>query len=258
MAIYVDYDNLYKRLKSYNIHPVRDLNFFQKLTEKFRNSGHDVIKFISFANFEDSDFEAVDQTKIHNFGVDVRHCSLDGKSSTDIEMTVEMMRDLYKDARIEAFVIISNDRDYIPVVKSIKAEGKITYTLTTKNGVSSIVNVFSDYHQFLEDLFDIFIDISAFDEKDILSQKAFDVSSFFYKSKFWERFRESGSPVTLRGYAIQLKRTFRDSQSNIEHYFHHAHILKYIEIVEIEGVKYLRGGSRIHEFISEDDKSVAL
>lgn len=244
VAIYVDYENLYKRLKDYELHPVRNLNFFKVVSDKFKESGHNVVKFISFANFEDSDFEAIDQTKIHNFGVDVRHCSLDGKSSTDSEMTVEILRDLYKDEKIEVFVIISNDRDYIPVVKAIKSEGKTTYTLTTKKGTNPIVNVFSDYHQYIEDLFQIQQPIEQIKQTvtELMLQKAKDVSSFLYNSNIYKSSIKKGELISLKGYSSQLKKLWKESQTDIENYFNHAHDLGYIEIYEKDKTKYLKEG----------------
>jgi len=73
LAIYTDYENLYKRLREYSTHPIYDLNFSKVINNFFIQHEMDIIKFVAFSNFEDNDFSVADQTEIHTFGVDVRH-----------------------------------------------------------------------------------------------------------------------------------------------------------------------------------------
>lgn len=269
VAIYVDYDNLFKRLKEYNLHPIEDLNFFGGLKERFKQLNHNIIRYIAFANFEYDDFNIYDQTKIRNFGVDVKHCNIDGKGSADIELVVEVMNDLYRFKQIDMFVIVSNDRDFIPLIRAIKLEGKMTYSITTKNGFNPVVNVFTDFHQFIEDMFSLDHEFKL-DEFGIglkseeltpeIIKKAAAVTDMFYTSKVRKRLLENNERVSLRGYAMQINKYIwkRESLQKIEKYFHAAHTLKYIELYEQNGELCIRDGINIEEAVRQNDYKKAV
>lgn len=263
VAIYIDYENLFKRLKRYNVHPIRDIDFFNFIASEFRRSNCNILKFVVFANFEDSDFSIKDQTLIHNFGVEVKHSSIDGKSSSDKELLVEAMKDLYKKPLIDVFVIVSNDRDYIPLYQAIKLESKKTYVLSTKNGINDVVGVFADYHQYIEELFDFGARGLAVTESENkigvekqiseeMDKKARDVASFFYQSDFWNNYKNHSKYVGLNGYAQQLVRIMtHESRNDIIYYFNIAHTQEYITIYEGENkVLCLKDGNKMQEFFA--------
>lgn len=235
VAIYTDYENLYKRLREYGPHPIYDLNFFKVINNFFEQHEMDIIKFVAFSNFEDKDFSVADQTEIHTFGVDVRHCSIAGKSSTDVELVIECMHDLYTIDKIDIFVIISNDRDYVPLLQKIKQRCKTVYTLSTKNGINNVVNVFSDFHLYIEDLFNIDSKDTESEKKDnTLDQKAREAAFLLYTSDLWkDYFAERGQEVTLRGYCLILNRHVwkRETVEKIERYFQRANELSYVKLV---------------------------
>ncbi|MGN7270110.1 NYN domain-containing protein [Bacillus licheniformis] len=247
VAIYTDYENLYKRLREYRIHPIYDLNFFKVINNFFIQHEMDIIKFVAFSNFEDSDFSVADQTEIHTFGVDVRHCSIDGKSSTDVELVIECMHDLYTIDQIDIFVIISNDRDYVPLLQKIKQKCKTVYTLSTKNGINNVVNVFSDFHLYIEDLFNITDnDTDNKEQDDSLDQKAREVAQLLYTSDLWKDFMEHGRLVGLKGYSVSLNRHVwkREPVEKIERYFQRAAELSYVKLVNKSGKTYFEKGEK--------------
>ncbi len=55
------------------------------------------------------------------------------KNSTDMRLTVEIMRDLLTNPSIDIFIIASADSDYIPVMKEVKEKGKEVVILTQSN-----------------------------------------------------------------------------------------------------------------------------
>lgn len=55
------------------------------------------------------------------------------KNSTDMALTVEIMRDLLTNPSIDLFIIASADSDYIPVMKEVKEKGKEVIILTQNN-----------------------------------------------------------------------------------------------------------------------------
>lgn len=152
-AIYVDYENVLMRLREYNLHPVNDLDLFKNIAEEIRGFGINIVKYIAYANFDDFDLKKTDQSKIQSFGVDTRHTSRLGKSSSDIDLIVDALYDLYKNSNIHLFIIMSNDKDYIPLLKAIRLENKTTLLISTRNGFNESIKIFANYHVYIENIF---------------------------------------------------------------------------------------------------------
>jgi uncharacterized LabA/DUF88 family protein len=252
VAVYVDYENIYKRLKDYSLHPIRDLNFFEVLSKKLKEANLNIIKFVSFSNFEDSDFSVYDQTLIRNYGVDVRHCSVDSKSSTDTELIIEVISDVYKNPQVDMFVLVSNDRDYVPLLQAIKLNSKKTYSLSTKNGFNEVVNVFADHHQYIEDLFQL-EEEQENDEYPLADEsirKAKQVADMLYTSSLWSKYEDKGEKVTLKGYVSIIHKFIwkKESKADIEKYFRIANGLEYVLIDDDGGSQlFLLEGKKRNE-----------
>ncbi|WP_170292129.1 NYN domain-containing protein [Heliobacterium mobile] len=261
VAIYVDCDNLYRRLEEYGLDPISDLNFFQKISEMFKEN-YNIIKYTAFANFDNTKMGLTVHNVIYNYGVYVKHCSIDGKGSTDMEIVIEAITDLFRNPNIDYFVIISNDRDYIPLFRVIKAENKRSYVISTKNGFNEVVNVFADHHQYLEDLFEIELlrelnngeDTVQIDEN--LMEKYKKIASLFYDSRMYKSYKENGNTVGLNGYLQAIRKTWKDKNDTyqlIRKYLYAASKLEYILIKKDEnGNEYIYEGRKMSEFVSED------
>ncbi|KAL9645464.1 hypothetical protein ABK040_002660 [Willaertia magna] len=65
------------------------------------------------------------------------------KNSTDITLTIEVIRDLERKKGLDVFIIGSSDSDYVPVVKAIREEGKECWILpsATNEPPSSLITV---------------------------------------------------------------------------------------------------------------------
>ncbi|MEH7393392.1 NYN domain-containing protein [Bacillus sp. JJ1474] len=256
VAIYVDYDNLFKRLKELGCPPVYDVNFFVELKKKFEAVNYNVIKFCAFADFTDKELSIKEQTDIHSFGVEVFHCSINNKNSTDAEMTIRIMKDLYEINNIDVFVIVTNDRDFVPLIRAVKEKSKITYSLTTKTGINPVINVFSDYHQYLEDIFDLNnvhkVEEVKFEIDEItaeLGEKAKMVSEKFYNSGAFKNLKTKSVWVSLSSYSRDLSKigALQTTKSDVIKYFQIANILEFVELYEHENQLYIREGKKYQE-----------
>lgn len=258
VAIYVDCDNLYRRLDAMGYHPVSDLKFFERLKDFFQVAGYNVIRYSAFADFTGKGFSIDDQTEIHSYGLEVYHCNIDKKNTTDAELMINAMKDLYEKPSIDVFVLVSNDRDYVPLIRAIKEKSKKTYALTTEKGTNKVVNIFTDYHQHIEELFGIKslneLLISGIEKPSMSEDKekmAGDVAEKFYSSELYKKYKINGSRVTLNGYADLLSRMkgFKYSKGDIIEFFRVAHELKFVELYEKDNEMCIREGEEFKHFL---------
>ncbi|MFD1030562.1 NYN domain-containing protein [Metaplanococcus flavidus] len=151
--VYVDYDNLSMRLASYG-ETIESLDFFRKISNKFTENGLYISEIVSFGNFEtDNPMIHYTQSYLNTQGISSRHCSNATKNAGDLEMTVEGVKDLYTNKTIDVFVIISNDRDFIPLIKSIKSQNKVAIVICTKRGINKMLAEYANLVYYIEDLF---------------------------------------------------------------------------------------------------------
>ena len=243
-AVYVDHENIFELLKQYGKDPL-EINFFPVILNKLKEEHKlNVIDFIIYGNFEKGPLNAKYQTILQGLGLETRHSSNNGKNSSDLEMTVDALRTLYKNPVIDVFVIISSDRDIIPLIKAIKYENKIAYVLSTKTGFNQIVIKYADHHEYIEDIFDLKEKISAGMEADNLQtanfglikidegdiENAKEVSKLFYNSYIWKNHGIQGEPISLNGYVNIISKAVNRFPNRIIEDFKLAHQLKYITI----------------------------
>jgi uncharacterized LabA/DUF88 family protein len=262
---YVDYENILELLKTYGKNPL-EIDFFRVILGRLTIAGLKVIDFIVYGNFEKT-VSSNDQTFLRSIGLQTRHACNDGKNSGDLELTVDALRDLYKNANISIFVIISSNRDIIPLLKAIKYENKLSYVYSTRNGFNQTIAKYADFHEYLEDIFaltpadqvtinsDEIDSLSSIDPATVSPEKirrAKEVCQYFYTSHIWTKSSILGVPVTLKGYAgVVAKAVQRPVEETLED-FKLAYSLKYIDLYK-ESAKGLciRAGER-----SEDIKAL--
>jgi uncharacterized LabA/DUF88 family protein len=247
--VYVDYENIFELLKKYGVSP-GEINFFPVVLDKFRNVYKlNVIECVVYCNFEKKPFQGREQTVLQNLGLQTRHAASNGKNCSDLMLTVDALSTLYKNPNINVFVIVSSDRDMIPLLKTIKYENKVTYILSTRYGFNPVVSEHADYHEYIEDMFnltlnpfvnqeepelDIVFRGRIFNPEEARIEDAQEVSKLLYSSNIWKKSETDGNPVTLKGYLqILLKKVGRAS-AQIEKDFALAHQLKYITIYKDE------------------------
>ena len=243
--VYVDFENIYTILKKSGKDPL-EMGFFEVIRRKMEAEGMDIIDFIVYGSFEQTPLNKY-QTVLRKMGLATRHSSNNGKNCSDMELTVDVLRDLYKNKNIEVFVIISSDRDIIPLLKSISSENKISYVFSTKSSFNPVVMKFTSCHEYLEDLFDlgepeapatvnldlietVVVDPLTIDPEKI--ERAREVANYFYKSKIWRKSLIDGSPVRLKGYLEVITWVLKRTANELLEDFRLGHTLKYITLYE--------------------------
>jgi uncharacterized LabA/DUF88 family protein len=256
--VYVDYQNIFDLLKSYGTDP-QEINFFRVIQDNLKQSGLNVIDFIAYGDFEKNPESAKEQTYLRHIGFQTRHSANHGKNSSDLELTVDALRILYKNPNIHTFVFISCERDLFPLLKAIKYENKYSYVLTTKTGFNRIIAEYADYHEYVEDVFNLTTkeldaiktpassvpawDFSSTDINEAAIARAREVSEHFYRSNIWKKHTLLAEPVNLQGYINVISKIVHRTPDEILNDFKVAHYLKYVTLYSQSQQLYIKQGS---------------
>ena len=254
--VYVDYENITNQLKKYGVIPTQ-INFFEKIREHLENFGFNIIDFLVYANFDDGEFtKGKCQTELQALGLQTRHTSNKGKNAGDLELTVDSLNVLYKNEFADVFVIISCDRDFIPLIKAIKSENKISYVISTKIGFNNIVATYADAHEYIENIFDEYIHIESnnesieYDEeslKDDLSN-IIRICDFFYKS---DLYKNNVDQIRYNSFSANVSKALGIKTAEVKHLLKEADKLKYISLYEGDRkILCLRDGEKKNEIIA--------
>lgn len=155
VAIYIDYENIYKTLLNQRKNLLR-LGFFEKIHTWCRNKGLRIVKIIAYCNFDNRDLmESRHQTRLQEYGVNTVHTSNRGKNYADIQITIDALNDMYINDNIDEFIIMSNDKDMSPLLNTIKLnKRKVTLLTVGQNFDFALCNV-PDEHITLSDILNI-------------------------------------------------------------------------------------------------------
>jgi uncharacterized LabA/DUF88 family protein len=243
--VYVDYENILELLKGYYHKDPLEIDFFRVLQNRLAEAGFKVVDVIVYGNFEKKTANGNPQTFLRAMGLQTRHASNNGKNSGDLELTVDALKDLYKNPNIDIFVIISSDRDIIPLLKAIKYENKLSYVFSTQNGFNQIVAKYADLHEYLEDVFGLTLPepppanddqtgLLAYIDPDTINllqvRRAREVAKYFYQSHIWTRSSLLGKPISLYGYLDVITKVVHRSPDEILDDFKLAHNMKFITL----------------------------
>lgn len=243
-CVYVDYENVTKQLKSYGVTPA-GINFFQEIRSHLERMNLNIVDFCVYANYDDGEFtKGRCQTELQALGLQTRHTSNKGKNAGDLEMTVDALRVLYKNDYIEAFVIISCDRDFIPLIKAIKSENKIAYVISTQVGFNSIVATYADAHEYIEKIFKSEIDkskianevvVKSLENETIDFRSIQKICKLFYGSNAYTNLRDGKSAeIILSKYSTNISRMLKITPKEVKELFNKASELEYICIYKNE------------------------
>lgn len=266
-VVYVDYENIVELLRQSGNDPF-EIDFFRVIQGRLRAANLNIIDFIVYSNFEKSRPRASwndrQQTYIRTLGLQTRQASNNGKNSGDLELTVDALRVLYKTPSIHVFVIISSDRDMIPLLKAIKYENKFSYVISTRLGFNQVVAEYADTHEYIEDIFQITaapgttgvteidpLDLGVSFDPDTVTEdeinRAREVACYLYSSRIWKRASQISEPVSLTGYLTVIGRVINRFPADLLNDFKRAHCLKYVTIYQDQSKLYLRQGERKDE-----------
>jgi uncharacterized LabA/DUF88 family protein len=243
---YIDFENISELLKKSGHDPL-EMNFFKVIPEKLKEAGLNIIDIIVFGNFEKNTLNGKQQTILRALGLQTRQASNNGKNSSDLELMANALRDLFRNPNIDVFVIVSSDRDIIPLLKEIRYENKHSFIITTRNGFNPTVIKYADSHEYIEDIFKLTPPDEAIVDQDAVTElikidpatvglakvrRAREVARYFYKSHIWTQASILGKPVHLKGYLDVIIRAVKRSSDDILNDFKLAHCLKYITIYQ--------------------------
>lgn len=259
--VYVDYENISELIKCYGKNAM-EINFFPVTQKLIRSLGLKIIDFIVYSNFEKAGANKI-QSLIRTLGLQTRHSSNNGKNSSDLELTVDALRALHKNPNISVFVIISSDRDIIPLLKAIRYENRLSFVLSTRNGFNQIVAEYADLHEYIEDVFGFteppMEDIKPINEftdflledaiTEVMIDRAREVSRYFYDSHIWKKYQQSKEPINLAGYINVIARAVNRLKKELYDDFKVAHYMHYITIYSDKDKQrlYLREGEKKDE-----------
>ena len=129
-AVYVDFENLYLSLKNrYATTGLRtrelSLHILEGMLAKLRENGHPIVLGRSYAGFDT--YPGVEVAHdLALMGLDPQYVLIShtGKNSADVQLALDVARVLYRRADIGLVVIVSGDRDFIPLARQVLEEGR--------------------------------------------------------------------------------------------------------------------------------------
>lgn len=266
-CVYVDYENIIKQLSKHRIRP-EDINFFEKIKEILESKRLNLVDFIMYANYDDAIFPEKCEMQLQRYGFQTRHTSSIGKNTADLEMTADALKTLYKNCNIEVFVIISCDRDFIPLIREIKSENKIAYVISTKTGFNKVVSIYADEHDYIEDLFEIeMIKFKTIDNKEEIivnvgnksknSEKIIinDIEKFckvLFSTKIWNKYIDGKEKeVSINGISKILVKLMGINYSEIDKLLEMTKDLNYIKFnLNEDRKRTIEKGIKYEEFVS--------
>jgi len=147
MALFCDFENVALG--------VRDAKYSQfdikKVLERLLLKGSIVVKkaYCDWARYKE--FKAPMHEASFEL-IEIPHVRQSGKNSADIRMVVDALDLCYTKSHIDAFVIISGDSDFSPLISKLKENGKSVIGIGVRGSASSLLIGNCDEFIFYEDL----------------------------------------------------------------------------------------------------------
>lgn len=152
VAVFVDYENVYKTLLEQNQNLLR-LAFFEKLREWCKNEGKRIVRTAVYCNFDNIDLhESFHQSLLQSYGVETIHTANQGKNYADLKITIDVLTAMYSNDNIDEFFIVSNDKDMTPLLNVIRANKRNVSVVTAGELYNEALCAFADRHIRLEEI----------------------------------------------------------------------------------------------------------
>lgn len=152
VAVYVDYENIHKTLIRTKTNVLRT-GFFEKLRTWCANNNKRIVQTQVYCNFDNEDlYQSHHQTTLQNYGVETIHTSNQGKNYADLKISIDVLTSMYSNDNIDEFIIVSNDKDMIPLLNSIRANKRNVCVITAGEDYNRSICEFSDQHITLEEI----------------------------------------------------------------------------------------------------------
>ena len=147
MALFCDFENVALG--------VREAKFaafdIQKVLERLLLKGNIVVKkaYCDWARYKE--FKAPMHEAAFEL-IEIPHVRMSGKNSADIRMVVDALDLCYTKAHVDAFVIISGDSDFSPLVSKLRENNKLVIGVGVKNSTSDLLTSKCDEFIYYDDL----------------------------------------------------------------------------------------------------------
>jgi hypothetical protein len=129
-AVFVDFENLFASLKNrseFSGQRTRDvaLTMLENLKSRLRGEGLQMVLGRSYATFDTyPGMEVAHDLALMGFDPQYVLVAPNGKSSSDVQLAVDVCRVLFRRADIETVVIVAGDRDFIPIARQVLEENR--------------------------------------------------------------------------------------------------------------------------------------
>ena len=147
MAVFCDFENIALGVRDAKY----DLFDIEKVLERLLLKGVIVVKkaycdWDRYKQFKQPMHEASFEL------IEIPHLRLSGKNSADIRMVVDALDLCYTKSHVDAFVIISGDSDFSPLVSKLRENNKYVIGVGVKNSTSDLLTANCDEFIFYDDL----------------------------------------------------------------------------------------------------------
>jgi uncharacterized protein (TIGR00288 family) len=147
LALFCDFENIALGVKDANYSRFE----IEEVLERLLVKGNIVVKK-AYCDWERyRDFKA-DMHEASFELIEIPHVRQSGKNSADIRMVVDALDLCYTKAHVDAFVIISGDSDFSPLVSKLRENNKIVIGVGVKNSTSDLLIANCDEFIYYDDL----------------------------------------------------------------------------------------------------------
>lgn len=147
MALFCDFENVALGVRDAKFPPFD----IRKVLERLLLKGSIVVKkaycdWDRYKEFKGAMHEAAFEL------IEIPHVRQSGKNSADIRMVVDALDLCYTKAHVDAFVIISGDSDFSPLVSKLRENNKYVIGIGVKSSTSDLLSANCDEFIFYDDL----------------------------------------------------------------------------------------------------------
>ncbi|MDO8841360.1 NYN domain-containing protein [Methanocalculus sp.] len=151
-AIYLDYENL--AISAEQSYPALEGPLSLGPIIDYAASLGDICIRKAYADWSTGEC-AADVKKLVKYGFEMRHLpqtSARGKNGADMDMALDVLEDMILLPHIGLFIIGSGDTDFIPLIRRLRARGKMVYVMGFDSSVGSVIKENCTKYQSLDEL----------------------------------------------------------------------------------------------------------
>ena len=147
MALFCDFENI-----ALGVRDAKNAQFdIRKVLERLLLKGSIVVKK-AYCDWERyKEFKATMHEAAFEL-IEIPHVRQSGKNSADIRMVVDALDLCYTKSHVDAFVIISGDSDFSPLVSKLRENDKYVIGIGVKDSTSDLLSANCDEFIFYDDL----------------------------------------------------------------------------------------------------------